>query len=186
MTKKNGGLPSSLKHAVYSGMTLLPGEDADAFNKLHKELIAEFAPTGQIERDIVATMARLAWRKQNLATYRMAKLAQDRWNTIHSKFGARFNLDFALLKDTRTPEQIRADNEAGREEAKRELGAAMELVEVADVITTDHLLKELELNDRLDGMIDRCIKRLLMVRGLKSLSSGTSTAPSEPKRIAAA
>jgi hypothetical protein len=121
-------------------MTLLPGEDADAFNKLHKELIAEFAPTGAIERDIVATMARLVWRKQNLATYRMAKLAQDRWHSIHSKFRPRFDFDLDLVKDTRTPEQIRADNEAGREEAKRELGAAMELVEVADFMTTDHLL----------------------------------------------
>ena len=119
MGNKNGRTPSALKHAVYSGMALLPGEDANALDKLRKELIAEFAPTGALERDIVATMAHLVWRKQNLATYRMAKLAQDRCRSIQSKFGPRFNFGFELSRDARTPEQIRADNEASGKEGKK-------------------------------------------------------------------
>jgi hypothetical protein len=39
-------------------------------------LIAELIPNGALEEDIVATMARLIWRKQNLSTFRIAELAR--------------------------------------------------------------------------------------------------------------
>ena len=39
---------------------------------------------------------------------------------------------------------------------------------IADDLTTANLQNELALIDRLDAMIDRAIKRLLMVRGIKS------------------
>jgi hypothetical protein len=48
--------------------TLLPGEDPAAFKKLHQKLIDELKPVGALEEDIVADIARLIWRKQNLAT----------------------------------------------------------------------------------------------------------------------
>ena len=44
-----------------------------------------------------------------------------------------------------------------------------ELVEIGEVATTEHLLEELSLMERLDGMFDRCLKRFLFIRGLKSL-----------------
>jgi hypothetical protein len=44
-----------------------PGEDAVAFEKLHQKLINEFTPVGSLEEDIVADIARLTWRKQNLS-----------------------------------------------------------------------------------------------------------------------
>jgi hypothetical protein len=68
----------------------------------------------------------------------------------------------------------------------------MELVELGDLVTTDHLLRELSVVDRLDNMIDRCLKRLLFVRGLKSVSTATAQSPSSTtppapvKRIVAA
>ena len=34
--------------------------------------------------------------------------------------------------------------------------------------SVDDLLKDLAVEDRLDGLLDRCLKRLLFVRGLKS------------------
>jgi len=45
-----------------------------------------------------------------------------------------------------------------------------ELAEIADDLTTANLQNELALIDRLDAMIDRAIKRVLMVRGIKSLA----------------
>ena len=74
----------ALKHAGYSATTLLPGEDAAAFEKLHRALIAEFSPVGALEEDIVADIARLTWRKQNLATFRVAELANARHQKILS------------------------------------------------------------------------------------------------------
>jgi hypothetical protein len=58
----------------------------------------------------------------------------------------------------------------------------LEFVVAGDVATTDHLLSELSIAERLEDMIDRCLKRLLMVKGYKSLSSASS-APSSPVRI---
>src|SRR5262245_58242319 len=78
-------LHPALKHAGYSATTLLPGEDPAAFEKLHRALIHEFAPVGTLEEEIVADMARLTWRKQNLATFRIAQLAQKRHHEINSE-----------------------------------------------------------------------------------------------------
>jgi hypothetical protein len=72
----------ALKHGGYSATTILPGENAAEFEELHKKLIAEWAPNGVLEDDIVATMARLLWRKQNLATFRIAELVRGRCQQI--------------------------------------------------------------------------------------------------------
>jgi hypothetical protein len=69
------------------------------------------------------------------------------------------------------------------ERVKAELGAWLELAEIGDV---EYLLKELDIIERINGMIDRCIKRLLMIRGAKSLSESSSTSipPSRGKKAA--
>jgi hypothetical protein len=72
----------ALKHAGYSARTLLPGEDPAAFRKLRQELIDEFGPVGALEGEIVTDIARLTWRKQNLATFRIAGLAKSRLEQI--------------------------------------------------------------------------------------------------------
>src|SRR6266480_8161871 len=78
-------LHPALKHAGYSTTALLPGEDPAAFKKLHQDLIAELAPNGALEEDIVATIARVVWRKQNLETFRIAERARNRWAAIYSE-----------------------------------------------------------------------------------------------------
>jgi hypothetical protein len=49
----------ALKHAGYAATGILPGENPAEFEKLHQDLIAEFGPSGALENDVVATMARL-------------------------------------------------------------------------------------------------------------------------------
>jgi hypothetical protein len=73
---------NALKHGGYSVMGLLPGESPVQFGKLRKNLIDEFATQGPLEEDIVSTIARLLWRKQNLATFRTAESARERRNQI--------------------------------------------------------------------------------------------------------
>ena len=72
----------ALKHAGYATTSILPGENAAEFEKLHRDLIAELVPNGALEDDIVATMAHLVWRKHNLATFRIADLARERCKQI--------------------------------------------------------------------------------------------------------
>ena len=47
---------------------VLPGESSAEFEEVRKSLIAQFAPDGALEMNYVADLARLVWRKQNLAT----------------------------------------------------------------------------------------------------------------------
>ena len=70
-------IPPALKHGAYTTIDVLPGEDPAKFAKLHRDLIVEYAPNGATEDDIVASITRLIWRKQNLATLRMPKHAEE-------------------------------------------------------------------------------------------------------------
>src|SRR5580658_2762637 len=57
-------------------MSVLPGESAAEFEKLHQALVAEWGVDGELEADTIVTMARAIWRKRNLATLRLARIAQ--------------------------------------------------------------------------------------------------------------
>lgn len=186
MRKRSNQLPPALKHGAYSATTLLPGEDEAAFKKLHNDLIAEFAPAGPLEEDIVETIARLLWRKQNLLTYRLAPLAAKRVSAIRYKIVPQRNNSFEMplmvSPDTRDPEQVRAAERLADEQAKKELGPLLELVKMRDDITIERLYEEWAVIERLDDMISRAIKRLLMVRGVKSMSPSVSEASSPPRK----
>jgi hypothetical protein len=188
MKKQANRIPPALRHGVYSGLALLPGEDPDEFKKFVQEIVAEYNPTGRSEQEIVKNMACFMWRRQNLETYRIAKVACDKHSRIYSSLSPPVRFTGVLLseyeyeKETRSPEELDALRKQADKQAERELGAAVELVEVGDVVTIDYLEKEIPIVDRLDNMIDRCLKRLLFVRGLKSLSAPSSAAPS-PSRL---
>ena len=222
-------------------MSLLPGEDPAEFETLHDELLAEYAPTGRHEHEIVETMARLMWRKRCLCTYGLAELARKRYSAIElerEKAGdtrsheiwtkkyehdekvdnaleqyraekdakgeplsdeemqqieaqyadpdvaAEEEYDELLIKLMGHPKdrEYTAQQQAEEEEIRREMGdAAFELARIPQVATTGYLMHELSIIDRIDAMIDRCLKRLLLVRGVKSISPSLSKPT--PKQI---
>jgi hypothetical protein len=177
-------LHPALKHAGYAATSIPPGENAGEFEKLHRDLIAELAPDGALEDDIVATVAHLLWRKQNLQTFRIAELARRRCAQIRSEKPPEDQLDFPVLRlgSMVDPAVREAAIRAAEDQARKELGDTYELTEIDEAATIDRLMKDLEVQDRLDGMIDKCLKRLLFLRGLKSISSPSSSAP--PQRLA--
>jgi hypothetical protein len=177
----------ALKHAGYSAATLLPGEDRAAFENLHKQLTAEFQPIGALEDDVVASMARYLWRKTNLQTFRLAALARHHFERLHDQ-GHR-----ELFQSDPAEEEFRAAQASAikqvNRQARKELGETYELVEVGDTATAGELNEILAVEEYLDSLIDKCIKRLLHIRGLKSLSSGPSStrpefSPQSPKEMA--
>jgi hypothetical protein len=170
-------LHPALKHAGYSATTLLPGEDPAAFEKLHRALIHEFAPVGTLEEEIVADMARLTWRKQNLATFRIAQLAQKRHHEINAEKVPTLDFcaddeDYLALQEAR-----REGYRAAKEQAQQELGDTYELIDIGEPATIKGLMDELDIKERLDSLISKCLKQLLMVRGVKSLSAAPSSVP---------
>jgi hypothetical protein len=187
----------ALKHGGYSVTTILPGEDAAAYEKLHRDLVAELSPKGVLEEDIVAEIAHLMWRKQNLAIFGRAERARERREAIRSQ-RAKDALAERNAANSRLSERLRyplelspaereAAAQAADELARAELGDDYELAKIAEIATVDRLMRDLGVQDRLDGMIDKCLKRLLFLRGLKSLATASSSVPpqpiAEPKRI---
>jgi hypothetical protein len=172
---KVGRIPPALKHGIYSPTTVLPGESPAAFEKLHRALIAELAPAGALEDDIVATVARLVWRKQNLTTLRTAQRAYQRREEIRSRVAPSvFSFGFEPLVPVSydaDPASRKEAIRAAEQEVRRELGGAYGLIEIAHTMTVDRLEQDFAIEERLDGMIDKCLKRLLFLRGLKSISA---------------
>jgi len=159
MSNRIDRLHPAVKHGAYSATALLPGESPAEFEKLHRSLIAEFGASGVLEDDIVMTIARLVWRKQNLTTLRIAERAASHRRSI-------------LYDDSR--------NNDAESEVQKELGETYEFIEIGAAATFDGLRNELEIHERLDAGINRCLKQLLMVRGVKSV---TAAPPSAAKRI---
>jgi hypothetical protein len=142
---------AALKHGAFSATTILPGEDPTAFKKTHEDIIAELAPDGALEDDVVWTLAHLVWRKKNLATPRIAELALEHESRIQARK--------SRLADLLEMESYSA--EATEDQARKDLGASYELVEIGETATMDRLLQDLSVVERLDAMIDKCLKRLL-------------------------
>jgi hypothetical protein len=161
----NKKLPPALRHGAYSTMTLLPGESVTDFEKLHRRLVTEWGGGGDLDDDAIATMAHAIWRKQHMATIRVAKIAQRRASQIQIAMitGIRDNAA------TDQPHQCERAVTGAEQQARQELGEHYDLVEMGEEATLDDLLKELHVIERLDAVIDRCIRRLLMSRGLRSL-----------------
>lgn len=184
MSKNKTHLPPALKHGCYSGLTLLPTEDRAAFETLHRDLVAEYAPNGRSEEITIENVTRLTWRRENLAIYVCAQLAREKRDAIYSRLLPPLKFEMPLIgrdEETRSPEELSALRKELEQRAQRELGSALELAEIGEVATYDHLEKELALIDRLDGMIVRQLKQFLLIRGVKSVSASACSELSPPR-----
>jgi hypothetical protein len=60
---------NSLKHGLTSRKVVLPGENHADFDRLHEQLLAEHAPAGVLETELVAEIAACLWRLQRARRY---------------------------------------------------------------------------------------------------------------------
>src|SRR5262249_31893990 len=167
----------AVKHGAYSATAVLPGESRAEFEKLHRGLIDELVPSGVLEDDIVMTIARLVWRKQNLATLRIAERAQSRRAAILYEKNRDNEPSYLIDEDgepVNTRDEEREVERAAESEAQGELGESYEFVEIGSAATFGGLTSELEIQERLDAAIAKCLKQLLMVRGVKSITAAPS------------
>jgi hypothetical protein len=67
---------------------------------------------------------------------------------------------------------------AAEKQARAELGPAYDFVEMDKKATVEQLMDDLEVQGALDARIDGCLKRLLFLRGLKSISTASASLPS--------
>jgi hypothetical protein len=186
MRKNSKLVPPALKHGIYSAIGLLPTEDPAEFEKFKLEIFDDYKPAGRSEMIIVEEIAGLQWRLQHLPTYGIAIRARERRSTIYSKLDPPSPgwssplLGFEPEPESRSPEELEALRKSVVKQVRTELGPAIDLVEIGDVATIEYLEKELGIRERLHGMIARLEKRLLYLRGIKSISSSSATSSSQP------
>ena len=111
----------------------------------------------------------------NLSIYRKAEIARRRCDV---------SIPPLVAYSERSPDneeivaaQCSAAVQAREQRARKELGEAYELVAAGEIVTRSRLEEELKLEANLDAHIDRCLKRLLHVRGIKSLSAAPAAGP---------
>jgi hypothetical protein len=168
----------ALKHGAYSEAVLLPGEDPSEFEELHRGLVEELTPHGRLEEETVAALARLVWRRQNLQMFEIDQLSHL----------IAMGLEKAATQepgewDSRDDDEIisefnelaKANQRYDKAQGTRKEKAGSELLEISKTATLKRLMKELDVEQRLDAMIDKLIKRLLFLRGLKSITSSAAT-----------
>jgi hypothetical protein len=188
--RKQNRIPSALKHGIYSGIGLLPTEDPAEFQRFKDQIYKDFGPVGRAQDSAVEYIAGLMWRRDNLFTYLLAERARSRRSAIHAELDPSLSMPlppFPLLLPPDTPipeppspEERAARRKAADKQARTELGAAMELVEIGEVATFEYLEKELVFRERLDAMIARAIKSYLYLKGVCSMSLTPAAAPSQP------
>ena len=171
----------AFKHGGFCSTAVLPGENPVEFEELHQALIAELAPAGALEENIVADIARLVWRKRNLATFRRAENVRAVWFELREK---KFYENFQVPATPDSPWSMLSDSQRAKvdettrsmiEHARKELGEDFRLVEIGDTATVEGLLRDLDIEERLNALIDKGLKRLLFLRGLKSISPVSSS-----------
>jgi hypothetical protein len=170
MSVHNNSRNNALKHTGYSGTSILPGESPAELEKLHQALISEFKPNGALEQETVASIAHLLWRKKNLVTFRTAHRAQQRVIEIQEEMIQQADPIPALPGGFSDPNNIAESERAAEAKARRELRDLYRFVEMGEEATVACLLSDLTIHERLDAMIDKCLKRLLLIRGIKSVS----------------
>jgi len=176
MTRRIKKRHPALRHAGYSVTTILPGENAAEFEKLHRDLISEWSPDGTLDEETVATLARLVWRRRNLHTFYIAELARKHVAKLQESVVPDPDLP-GSAPSTEVDKLFIEKLRAAESQARTELGDLYALVEMGEEATVDRLMKNLELQERIDAMIDKCLKRLLFVRGLKSISLASAAVP---------
>ena len=107
----------ALKHGGYSTTTIPPTESVAEFKKLHSDVISELVPNGALADDIVATITRLVWRKQNLPTFRTAEVARFKYEIVMGREFSR------MLPEQTPPPEFRGRAEVYREADAKTLKA---------------------------------------------------------------
>ena len=157
-----------------SETAVLPGEDRIEFEKLHSDLITEFSPDGALEHRTVADLARFIWRKQNLATFLKAERARRRYHDLESPKDQSWPLDIDIVGFTF--EEFVANRRALEELIRKELGEeTYALAKAGKAAEVESFIADLNIEERLDAMIDRCLQRLWFLKGFALLKRSAAS-----------
>jgi hypothetical protein len=75
MSERRFRKPNGLKHGAFSGLELLPWEDADEYEELRRGLFEEHHPEGPLQEDCINTILTNLWRKRRVRAKRNFDIA---------------------------------------------------------------------------------------------------------------
>jgi hypothetical protein len=182
--------PSAYKHGGFSKTVLFPWEDADEFDDLHRSLQEEWEPSGALEEDAVYTILTCIWRKHRIRDKRnldtLAALQKQDLKELSEK-----PLPFFDTKQEKTMYALkhmpRSDGRPRYDGAFSQLvgfssslygrldGQFLELSigMLGGELSTDRILEDLTLEERLDAMVDRAMRRLAQMKFMKQISGSS-------------
>jgi hypothetical protein len=182
--------PSAYKHGGFSKTVLFPWEDADEFDDLHRSLQEEWEPSGALEEDAVYTILTCIWRKRRIRDKRnldtLAALQKQDLKELSEK-----PLPFFDTKQEKTMYALkhmpRSDGRPRYDGAFSQLvgfssslygrldGQFLELSigMLGGELSTDRILEDLTLEERLDAMVDRAMRRLAQMKFMKQISASS-------------
>ena len=150
----------------------MPGEDPAAYEKLKKSLFAEYNVSGCSEESTMTSIAKTMWQLQRLGVYEHVQFLRAGLGPKSSgelKNSMKEAIDNFMIKIGRSiPEDSLPDVSTvpvpPEEKSKDEL-----LLELGDLVTLDHLDKELEVENKLMAKLDRLFKRFFQIKAMKPL-----------------
>src|SRR5262245_64517402 len=110
----------ALKHGAYSSLGVLPGEDRAEFEKLRRQLIAEYSISGPLEHHYALVLARLMWREENLSTFAVAKTAREPfvWAEAPSGSYSRIVRNLEEIEAEQSAEKVKAEEEGAHQQRR--------------------------------------------------------------------
>jgi hypothetical protein len=184
--KSNAG-PNALRFGAYTSLGWLPGENREEFDTYITNIMLELSPHGPCEEEIVYAIACLMWRKGNIVTLRKAELAKKHLSDVVASKAA--EATSASNSPTEQPD-AKAIVRSAEKSVRKELGDLYDLIEVGHASSLDGLAEDLTIEAKFDEVIDKKLKRLLHLRGIKSMSRPVGqlldVKPSQPRALAGA
>ncbi len=98
---------------------------------MHQDLIADCTPNGRLEKELVAVLAHLFWRRGNLGTFRVAEAAQRRMAQIRSAIPSVMDVS-ASDQSVEAEKAFNQKCQAAEDQGRKELGELYVLVEMGE------------------------------------------------------
>ena len=181
--------PNALKHGVFAETIILPGEDPKDFERLHRDLIKEWSPSGPSEHDAVLTLAKLMWRKRRIRHLRQDFSLKDAQKlsklALNYSFAAGPHdevLNKLSLRSLEEFEKMLEENEMNEKNANDWFQAGNEFL--LHLNSMDALKHELAIEDRIDAMMDRALRRLGHIKAMKEVMALKENVPKQLARTA--
>lgn len=173
---------NALKHGAFAKMMILPWEDPQEFEKLHAALVEEWKPVGPTEHDAVLSIAKGAYDEASAlrAFSSYIALAPDEFDIaltgLKPRIAEPLRRKFPRGDFQSTSEWVRAiQNEVTSVllPAVKRFGfdGSPEVLIARDAaFFSQELVKyELAVDERIEAMIDRAVKRLVQAKAMKQM-----------------